>query len=284
MALKFSNFQGSYQPSGEWQSGAETEAYVRSEMSRPYSGVWGGGAETSPGTFTFPGSPAPSVEAPYEYATPRGTVPTSPVYSGLPTITPRQQIQTPQQYRAPGTTRTYGRASSGPTTSTTTWTPSGEMPTYEAGTFVAPEYDEKAILAGQQKFAAPGIRRLREQVQVAQAQTYENPNVKAMTVREALQGYGSGLETTMAGAYSRATADYDRRFKLQWEEGMANFRAREEAKSRSFQAALTAWGKTGTTTTTTGGGAGGPAAPATTTGARTPYTTTRVPGTPSRGY
>ena len=79
-----------------------------------------------------------------------------------------------------------------------------------------------------------------------------------MTIREALKGYGSGLETTMAGAYGRAVADYDRRYKVEVEERMVNFRAQEDAKRQSFQAALTAWGKTGTTARGSGtGGQGG---------------------------
>lgn len=61
--------------------------------------------------------------------------------------------------------------------------------------------DDTALIKSlTQQFAAPGVRRLRQALQTATGGYYENPNVKAMTLRQALEGYGSGLESVMAGA------------------------------------------------------------------------------------
>ncbi len=75
-----------------------------------------------------------------------------------------------------------------------------------------PVYDTSKVEALAQRFAAPGIRNLRNTVQNVQQGVYENPNVKRMTLRDALQGYGAGLEGVMAGALKEGAGIYGQEY------------------------------------------------------------------------
>lgn len=92
-------------------------------------------------------------------------------------------------------------------------------PTYtEPATYVAPEaykapeWREADIEAKTQRKAAPGLRALRAQMQKVSGGYYENPNIKRMTLREALAGYGQGVENVVAGAETGAEAEYAREY------------------------------------------------------------------------
>jgi len=105
----------------------------------------------------------------------------------------------------------------------------GPMPTYKAPVrgatpdfnapemgaipeFIAPEYDEGQISKIAQQVAAPGVRNLRTAVQTATSRRYDNPNVQRMTLRDALAGYGQGLEEVMSGARQSASAEYANKY------------------------------------------------------------------------
>ena len=75
-----------------------------------------------------------------------------------------------------------------------------------------PVYDTNQVEALAQRVAAPGIRRLRNEVQNVQGSNYENPNVKSMTLRSALEGYGSGLESVMGGAFQTGSGMYNQEY------------------------------------------------------------------------
>jgi hypothetical protein len=152
----------------------------------------------------------------------------------------------------------------------------------EAGTFAAPEYDEKRISALSQRFQAPGVRRLRREVRSATGGAYDNPNVKRMVLRDALAGYGQGLESVTAGAYKSALGQYGQEYGRAWDTAMTNFKAQEAAKAQTFSASLAAWQKTGTTVQKTGSGVTVPSSG--TTPQPTSYSFSGTPGTPSRGY
>lgn len=92
------------------------------------------------------------------------------------------------------------------------------MPTY-----TAPVYDQNRVASLTQQAAAPGVRRLRQAVAEASNQSYANPNVKAMTLRQALEGFGTGLESVMSGAAHTAAAEYDPEFQSKTQESQANF-------------------------------------------------------------
>jgi len=124
----------------------------------------------------------------------------------------------------------------GSSTSSTRTVRMGEAPEApELATFVAPEVDKRAIKAESQKLAAPGIRTLRETVQQAMGKNYENPNVRKMTLREALQGYGSGLEKVMSGANREARSSHMQELDLKREEAQLNFNAQNQMAMASYQ-------------------------------------------------
>lgn len=101
-------------------------------------------------------------------------------------------------------------------------------------TFKAPEYDESKVAAKTQKIAAPKVRQLREAVRAVQAQPFENPNVKRMTVSQALQGYGTGLEGVMAGARRGAVAEYGQEYGKEFTEAQMNFQAQLTATMAEY--------------------------------------------------
>ena len=104
-----------------------------------------------------------------------------------------------------------------------------------------PEYDEKKVSALTQKRAAPGVRRLREATRGAMTETYDNPNVKRMTVRDALSGYGTGLENVMAGAGRSAAQEYGQQYAASVGAEMTRFRAAVGRQSQMLDINSRAW-------------------------------------------
>jgi hypothetical protein len=68
-----------------------------------------------------------------------------------------------------------------------------------------PGYSVQSIA---QENAAPGLRDLRQQVSRISGQYYQNPNLRRMTLREALAGYGKGAGEIMSSANESATHEY----------------------------------------------------------------------------
>ena len=129
-----------------------------------------------------------------------------------------------------------GGSGSGSSISTTRTIRKGEAPEApEMAVYKAPEVNKRAIKAESQKIAAPGIRTLRETVQQAMGKNYENPNVRKMTLREALQGYGSGLEKVMSGANREARSSHMQELDLKRQEAQLNFTAQNQAAMASYQ-------------------------------------------------
>lgn len=155
-------------------------------------------------------------------------------------------------------------------TTTRTWTPSGPAPVRpEMGTFNAPEYDEGEIAQLRQRQAGPQIRKLRDVTLQAlsgsgmAAKGWENPNVRRTTVRQALQGYGSGLGSILASAQNTAMNQYQQRYQNQYNAAQTNFEANRLAKMTEYQNLWTSWAKQGTERTNVTGsssGSGGGAA------------------------
>ena len=132
--------------------------------------------------------------------------------------------------------RSYSRSSAVPTTQTTRTVRKGEAPEVpDMPTYVAPELDKRKVRALTQKMAAPGVRTLRESVQQAMGRNYDNPNVRKMTLREALQGYGTGLESVMAGAGKEARSESMAELDLKRQESYANWQQQSQAAMASYQ-------------------------------------------------
>jgi len=115
------------------------------------------------------------------------------------------------------------------------------MPMGPAPELNLPEYDEDKVSSLTQKRAAPGVRRLREATRSAMSETYDNPNVKRMTVRDALSGYGTGLENVMAGAGRSATQEYGQQYAASVNAEMTRFKAAVGRQSQLLDISSRAW-------------------------------------------
>lgn len=102
-----------------------------------------------------------------------------------------------------------------------------EMP--ELPTLELPGVDKRAIRAATQKIAGPKIRTLRQATQQAMGKHYENPNVRKLTLREALQGYGSGLESVMSGAGRQATQEEMAQRQVEADQARLNYQTQVNA-------------------------------------------------------
>ena len=80
--------------------------------------------------------------------------------------------------------------------------------TANAGGYEIPKRDESRVSYLTQKAAAPGLRALRNQMGQAMGQEFENSFQKRMTLRDALSGYGQGLESVLGGAAKTGEAQY----------------------------------------------------------------------------
>lgn len=89
-----------------------------------------------------------------------------------------------------------------------------------------PVFDESKVQSLAQQHAAPGIRTLREAYQTAASRLPSNPKSR-LTLRDALKGYGSGLENVMGGARKTARA-----------EEMAKFQTESAAYQQEYSARL----------------------------------------------
>lgn len=89
--------------------------------------------------------------------------------------------------------------------------------------FVAPEYDESKIAKMAQQNAAPGVRNLRTAIQAVASRRSDNPNADRMTLRDALAGYGQGLEEVMSGARQTASAEYAQKYAMEYKTAGMNW-------------------------------------------------------------
>lgn len=114
------------------------------------------------------------------------------------------------------------------------------FPTFEGiqyPSYTVPERQPERVEKLTQQLAAPGIKGLRSQVQRAIGRRYINPQVARMTLREALAGYGQGLESVMAGARRGALTQYEQEYAPQLEKSRLEYqagvgRAQEEYRTR----------------------------------------------------
>lgn len=96
-----------------------------------------------------------------------------------------------------------------------------EMPSYKA-----PKYDEAEVDKLTQKRASGGIRALRQSLARAGASGYNNADVKRMTLRDALQGYGTGLSSVIGEASEAATSEYGKKYGYALTNAQAEYTAR----------------------------------------------------------
>ena len=135
-------------------------------------------------------------------------------------------------------------------TRTQTFKPRGEAPEFERPVFEAPEFDDREVSAETQRLQAPSIRRLRRQLQQTQTQRFDNPNVRRMTTRAALAGFGAGLESVQTGARREARQTVQQKYARQFEVAKTQFGADVGFARQAYQKAWDLYLKSGTTTTT----------------------------------
>lgn len=82
---------------------------------------------------------------------------------------------------------------------------------------------------------------LERQVQQAVGGHYDNPNVKALMVRGALEAYGIGLAGALASAGRQATAEYGQEYQSTYEAAMANFRAKLDNIYKKWETQFNVW-------------------------------------------
>jgi|GEM_PF-3960616 len=126
-------------------------------------------------------------------------------------------------------------------------------------TLTMPKPDKRKIRALTQEISAPAVRKLREGLQGAMNVNSDNPNVRRMTLREALQGYGTGLESAMAGAGSQARQEHQQELNLLAQEAQKNWQAKTESMMTAYNNAYKTYLESATkeSTTNESGGAGG---------------------------
>lgn len=112
--------------------------------------------------------------------------------------------------------------------------------------FQKPEWDVGEIKKRTAEISGPKVRQLRQALNQALVKHYENPNVRKMMVRSALQGYGIGLGNVTAAAATAARSEYAQKYSFDMSAAMANF----NAAWREYMGAR----KTTTAGTTTGTG------------------------------
>lgn len=108
-------------------------------------------------------------------------------------------------------------------------------PTLSIPGYTGPEYSQTEIDRMTQQKAAPGLRRMRSKMQKVAGQYYENPNVKKMTLREALAGYGEGIESVMGGATTAAETSYAREYSAKSDAAIRNWQAQTQQATLQYQ-------------------------------------------------
>ena len=88
-----------------------------------------------------------------------------------------------------------------------------------------PEFDEAKVQSLAQQHAAPGIRTLREAYQTAASRLPSDPKSR-LTLKDALKGYGSGLEQVMGGARKTARQEEMQKFGIESANFQADYAAR----------------------------------------------------------
>jgi hypothetical protein len=119
-------------------------------------------------------------------------------------------------------------------TITETIAPEGVMPSFEAPA----RYEDRLKALVAQKSAA-GLRALRSQIQKAMGQGYRNANVKRMTLRDALAGYGQGLANVMTGAQTAATNEYNQEYGTEYDTATKNWQNKVNEWLKGFKTVTT---------------------------------------------
>lgn len=194
-----------------------------------YSDVMGRGAGVENLNYPIPSAPAKSTYTGIYGTQPppaaSSYVPTKPNYATLgnqPFFIPSGAGRTTSRY--PGLTQPGGSVMPAPSMPA--------MPTFEI-----PKWDESKIESKAQRAAGPGLRELRKGMREAQGRYYENPNVRRMTLRDAMAGYGMGLEKVLGGARREAATEYAAEYAPQMTKAQMEYQGQMQGMMAQYQAA-----------------------------------------------
>jgi len=140
----------------------------------------------------------------------------------------------PSKAGGPGVGKVPGQTwgAGGPTGGFMTPPSMGSMPEFKL-----PIWDESKIESKAQRAAGPGMRELRKGMREAQGRYYENPNVRRMTLRDAMAGYGMGLEKVLGGARREAAAEYAAEYAPKMAKATAEYGGQMNTMMAQYQAA-----------------------------------------------
>jgi len=207
-------------------------------------GEYGGGADYEPGWTGYEQPPSGGGGVAPTEVLPYGNRPAYPVTTGIYGTQPPPKAYG-MEGRQPSTGlgsrsffipsgrgRVPGQAwgAGGPTGDYMTPPVMGTMPTFNL-----PVRDEARIGSLAQKAAGPGLRELRKGMREAQGRYYENPNVRRMTLRDAMAGYGMGLEKVMGGARREARAEYEGEYAGQMTKAQLEYQGQAQQVMSQYQ-------------------------------------------------
>jgi hypothetical protein len=69
-------------------------------------------------------------------------------------------------------------------------------------------------------------------------QGFRNENVKRLTLRDALAGYGQGVENVMSGAQDKAESAYEREYATAYDTAGRNWQSQNQSKMMEWQAKI----------------------------------------------
>jgi hypothetical protein len=116
--------------------------------------------------------------------------------------------------------------------------PKYDAPTpYTAPVYTAPIYNQGRVDELTATTAAPMIRGLRSAMQRVAGTSYDNPNVGRMTLREALAGYGQGMQSAISGAAITAKNLYNTEFGNEVDTAKTNYGAAADQAKTNYGAA-----------------------------------------------
>lgn len=135
-----------------------------------------------------------------------------------------------------GTSKKNSGGSSGGNMS---WNVTGELPTFTAPTFTAPERNENRLSSLRARASGSALRNLRTQTQAAIQSSYGLPaQARRMTLKEALQGYGSGVSSIMGSADKVARSQYEDEYGTLYKTAQMNYQGELTAAQQNFSAQM----------------------------------------------
>lgn len=138
-------------------------------------------------------------------------------------------------------------------TSTTSYSGGGPLPTMTAPTFNLPTYDYGRINYLAQQQAAPLYTKARNALTtgIGKIASVDNPYMQGQARKQLMSGYGGGLSEIAAGAARTGAQLYAPEYAGQMQKAGAEYSGELATRQANFQAALAEWQKSLVQTTTT---------------------------------